>query len=359
MRLHHTIIALSIMTALSGCATRPNKNPDASHEPSQASNHSASLDAAPHPLAPFARMVGGEWRMVVQSGMGMFDTWHWGPGRHSLRVMTHGESAAGEPWRELSVIYWHPARRQICRFGVGPFRQSLWDGTMTFDGHTATGVSDLYQTSDHRKMGLRWTFDGPDKYHDVLLEDSGAGLTTLAEWDRVRATTLTSVRPPPADKLPKFPERLKALESLHGHAWETTGHAQGAWGEAALSHFRSTVEWIPYADGIYIRVINPRSDGETAHLLDAYLYHHTGTGELCFLALSRDGGVYEGDIRMLNGGAMQLDLTGYEGGKITRYVVRLDDNRNESFRLRLWSTALADRILMLDTHHRKLEPGKE
>lgn len=359
MRLNHIIFALSIIAALSACTTRPNKNPDAALARSQASTQPAELDVVSLPLSPFARMVGGEWRMVVQSGAGMFDTWHWGPGRHSLRVMTHGEGAAGEPWRELSVVYWHPSRRQICRFGVGPFRQSLWQGTMTFDGQTATGVSDLYQTSDHRTMGLRWTFDGPDKYHDVLLEDSGAGLATLAEWDRIRATTLTPVRPPPADKLPKFPERLKALDSIQGHTWQTTGHPQGAWKDAADLLFQSTIEWIPYADGIYIRVMNPRNDGEAAHVLDAYIYHQTGTSAVRCLVLSRGGGVYEGDIRMLNGGAMQLALTGWEGETITPYVVRLDDNRNESFRLRLWSEGHADRILMLDTHHRKLEPRNE
>lgn len=351
--------ALSLAFVLSSCAGPPTNNLGTAARNHPAPNQPTTLDKVPRALSPFARMIGGEWRVVFQSGMGMFDIWHWGPGRHSLRVMIHGESAAGEPWRELSVVYWHPARRQICRFGVGPFRQSLWEGTMTFDGHTATGVSDLYQTSDHRKMGLRWTFDGPDKYHDVLLEDTGAGLQTLAEWDRVRATTLTPVRPPPADKLPKFPERFKALESLQGHTWETTGHAQGTWGDAGLSQFRSTVEWIPYADGIYIRVMDPRSDGETAHLHDAYLYHHTGTGALRCLAFSNRGGLYEGDIRVLNAGALQLELTGYGGEPITQYLVRLDVNTNESLRLRLWSLEGAARTLMLDTQHRKLEPGKK
>ncbi len=356
MRLHHSSIALSLIAALSACSARHDKNPNA--KPAQ---ENTPTEVA-NPMASFARMVGGEWRMIVQSGAGMFDTWHWGPGRRSLRVMTHGESAAGEPWRELSVVYWHPARRQTCRFGVGPFRQSLWDGTMTFDGHTATGVSDLYQTSDHRKMGLRWTFDGPDKYHDVLLEDSGAGLKTLAEWDRVRATTLTPVSPPPADKLPKFPERLKALESLQGHTWETTGHAAGDLANEALSHIQSTVEWVPFADGIYVRVMAHRKGGEPLHLLDAYVYHHTGTGALRCLAISYRGGVYEGNIKVLDAGALQLDLTCQESGHVVPRVprvMRLDLEKDDTVRHRLWSLDGADRTLVLDTHHRKLESGKK
>lgn len=351
--------ALSLAFVLSSCAAPPTNNLDTAARNQPAPNQPTTLDKVPHALSAFAGMVGGEWRMVVQSGMGMFDTWHWGPGRHSLRVMTHGESAASEPWRELSVIYWHPARKQVCRLGIGPYQRSISEGTITFDGQTATGRSDLYQTSVHRKMGLRWTFDGPDKYHDVLLEDSGAGLQTLAEWDRVRATTLTPVSPPPADKLPKFPERLNPLESLHGHTWESTGHPQGAWKDAADLLLRSTVEWVPYADGIYIRVIDPRNDGETAHLLDTYLYHHTGTSAVRCLVLSNHGGVYEGDFRKLNGGEMQLELTGYEGETITQYLVRLDVNTNESLRLRLWSFEGAARTLMLDTHHSKLESAKK
>jgi hypothetical protein len=353
MRIQPAFIALPVIAALSACTALRDKRPRVVPPPGPAS-HAAAL-----PLAPFARMVGGEWRMILPSGAGMFDTWHWGPGRHSLRAMTHGESAAGEPWQEVSVVYWHPSRRKVCRLGIGPFRRSVWEGTITFDGRLATGVFDLYQTSDYRKMGLRWTFDGPDRYHDVLLEDSGAGLKPLAEWDRNRFRTLTPVRPPPADPPPGFPEHLKPLESIQGHTWESTPQAQGDGADGTQLHVQSKVEWIPYADAIYARVIAPAKAGEPVHLLDAYVYHHTGAGTLRCLALSNGGGVFEGDLTILEGGALHVEVKGHRADETLQHVLRCDFENDGTLRQRLWSLDGAKHTLMLDVHHRKLPPAQE
>ncbi|PCC73459.1 Putative transposase [Nannocystis exedens] len=54
-------------------------------------------------MASFARRVPGEWRLAYQNGTSQFDTWHWGPGKYSLRVLTGGTATAGEPWRELQL----------------------------------------------------------------------------------------------------------------------------------------------------------------------------------------------------------------------------------------------------------------
>jgi hypothetical protein len=61
---------------------------------------------------------------------------------------------------------------------------------LRFEGENATVTSDLYQTGQHRKMVQRWTFDGPDKYRETLLEALGeADLTFLAAWDHTRSDT--------------------------------------------------------------------------------------------------------------------------------------------------------------------------
>ena len=65
-------------------------------------------------------------------------------------------------------------------------------------------------------------------------------------------------------------------------------------------------------------------DAEPTHLLDAYVYHHTGANALRRLALSNRGGVYEGDITVLDGGALLLDLKGYEGDRVVPHGVRFD-----------------------------------
>ncbi len=319
-----------------------------------------SPSALPDPMAPFARLVGGEWKMTAASGTSMYDTWHWGPGRHSLRAMTHGEAADHSPWRELRVLYWHPGRKQVCLLGVGPFQRSVWEGTMKFDGETAEALADLHQSGPrHRRMRVRWTFDGPDTYHEELLEATGAkGFEHLAAWDRFRSRPAapTPVQPNPATNLaaPPVPsEFLKALEPLLGHTWGAAGIPELEW--AAGPDLRSTVEWIPYADYLYVRVAAPVKDAEPAHVLDAYIYHHTETGKLRCLALSSRGGVYEGDIAVRGGGALEIDLKGYEGDRVVPYAVRFSFVKGGDLSQRVWSVKDSERTLLFELRHKRAE----
>lgn len=345
MRRHHTLIALSLIAVLSACTARQNKRPDARpvREP-------ASAEVS-NPMASFARMVPGEWWVTLASGASQFDTWHWGPGKHSMRQMDHGSDGVGSVWSQ--VVYWHPGRKQVCLLGVGAFASGVFEGTIKFEGETATGVFDMYQTSGRRKLGLRWVFDGPDKYHDTLLEATGPeGLKPMNEWDRVRSKTRTSMRPPTVDRAPRPSTRLKALESLLGHTWE----AKGELGTGDAFHIQSTCEGVPGVDAAYARTVALTDDGEPLHLLDVYFYHHTGTGALHCLALSSWGGVYEGDVTVLEGGALQLDLRAYEGDRVVPHVVRFDFEPDGILRHRVWSLEGTERTLMLDVHHKQLEP---
>jgi hypothetical protein len=339
MRRHHTSIALTLVVALSTCTTARDSGPDAD----PAAKHAPAAVAGP--MADFARMVPGEWRVTYANGLGQFDTWHWGPGEHSMRVMTDGFGGAGEPWRELQVLYWHPGRKQVRLLGLNPYARSVAEGSIAFAGETADAVIDLYQTGVHRDMSLRWTFDGPDKYRETLSETLGpGGPTPLAEWDYARALELTAARPPPAEAAPRPSEHLQALEPLLGRTWEARGDA---------FHVRSTFEWIPYADGIYASTY-ALTDREPTHLLDAYFYHHTGADALRCLALANHGGVYEGDVTVLDGGALQLDLQGHEGDRVVRRRVRLDFEPDGTLRQRDWSLGGAEPELMRDLHHKPL-----
>jgi len=350
MRHHHIFIALSLIAALSACTARRGKSPDA--KPAQSPAPAEVAD----PMASFARMIPGEWRVTFQSGTSMFQTWHWGPGKHSMRRMTDGAGAGGEPWRALEVVYWHPGRKQVCLLGLSPFGRGVSEGTIKFEGETADAVFDLYQTGGRRKMVLRWNFDGPDKYREKLLEATGpTGLTPLAEWDHIRSKTLTATRPRTVEVSPKPSKRLKVLEAFLGHTWEARGDE--ATGNAF--HVQSTFEWVPLINAIYARVLAPSKDGEPRHLLDAYFYHHTGTDALRCLALSNRGGVYEGDLTVLDGGALQLDLKGYEGDRVVPHIVRFDFEPDGTLRDRVWSLKGTERTLMLDVHHKKLEPKED
>jgi hypothetical protein len=307
------------------------------------------------PMASFARMESGEWRRPALPRVNMFETWHWGPGKHSMLAQTYGSDAEGEPWRALHAFYWHPGREQVCLLGLDPFARGVSECTIRFEGETAVAVFDLYLTGQHRKMGLRWMFHGPDTYHATLLEDSGSGFTPLVEWDYVRFEASSSMPPHRVEEAPRPSLHLKALEPLLGKTWTAKGNRAAAEG----LHIESEFEWIPYADAIHVGVLSPTGDGGPSHLLDAYLYHHTGTNALRCLALSSRGGVYEGGLTVLEGGALQLDLKGYEGDRVFPYAARFDFENDGTLRHRVWSLEGPERTLMLDARHEQLEPQQD
>lgn len=346
----HNLIAKSILVALFGCTAQQDIVPD-SHGALAPPFQSPAKVA--DPMANFARLIPGEWRQTASNGTSMFHTWHWGPGQHSIRRRTDGVGAGGEPWHELQVYYWHDGLKQIRVLGMSPYARGINEGTIQFDGETAEGISDLYQSGGiHRQMGLRWVFSAKDRYRETLLEATDPGdLKPLVEFDQIR-TKPAAVPRPHAVEGEKPSEHLKAFEPLLGHVWE----ARGAWTAGGAIHTRTTFEWVPVADAIYARVIAPTTDGEPTHLLDAYLYHHTGTKTLRCLALSNSGGVHEGEMTMREGEGLQFDLKGYENNRAVQLIVCFDFDTAGTLRDRVWSLKGAERTLLLDIQHKKLDP---
>ena len=264
MTTYHALIAVCFVAVVSSC-TSPGQDPRG--------------DA----MAPFARMVGGEWKMTAPAGTGLFNTWHWGPGNHSLRMLTDGIGGDRNPWRALQVVYWHPGHKQVRSIQLSTYAAGVAESAIAFDGENAEAVTDMYQTGDRRKLKSRWKFDGPDKYHDELLETTSGreGYFLLAEWDWVRIAT----RPRDVEQAPKVSEHLKPFEPLLGGTWESKIEAKLAWAPGAPLQLQSSSEYVPLANGIYIRTLALTKDAEPMHLLDAYIYHHTGANALRCLAL--------------------------------------------------------------------------
>ena len=258
-------------------------------------------------------------------------------------------------------MYWHPGRKQVSMLtmhgdipGVG---RGVGEGSIKFVGETADGVLDLHQPRGRRKLGLRWVFDGSDKYHDTLLEDSGAGLKPLAEWDFVRIKEPSGVQPGAGEASPpKLAKHLRVFEPLLGHTWVAKVEVKN--NAANAIEILTTLESVPSLEVITARVVAPRKDGEPVHLLDAYFYHHLGTNSLRCLALSNRGGVYEGNWMVLEGGALQIDRKGFEADRVVPLVVRLDFEPDGTLRQRIWSINGPERSLMLDVHHKKVESKK-
>ncbi len=343
---------LPLLVCASSCAVAWEHDPTACQQ-TAGPPPAAARGEVTGPMSSFARMATGERRRPALTRANLFDTWHWGPGKHSMLSLTRGSGAEGEPWRELQVYYWHPGRKQVCLLGVSPFARGVSEGTIQFEGETAQAVFDIHQTGGRRELCLRWTFDGPDSYHSMLLEDSGAGFAPLAEWDYVRLEALTPSPPPSAEETPRPSEHLQPLESLLGKTWA----AEGVWADGAAVQVETELEWVPYANAIHARVLAPTKEGGPLHMLDAYIYHHTGANAVRCLALSNRGGVYEGDLSVLDGGALQLDLKGYEEDHVVQHVVRLDLGQDGATRNRIWSLAGQQlRTLLLDVQHQEVEP---
>lgn len=352
MRVYHAIVALSLIAVPISCAAAQAPLPDAAEGPSPTPAHTSG------PMASFVLMEAGEWRLgTVQA-----DTWRWGPGEHSISAHTVGSDGGGNPWRELAVYYWHPGHKQIRVLSLHPdipaLGRGVAEGSVEFDGQTFTGVMDLYQaghpTRKHRRMATRWTFDGPDRYHEALLENSGRGFETLAEWDYVRSMERGQKPPRHDGEAPAPSENLKPFVPLLG-GWEELrdGDVEGA------HHSRLSFEWAEYLDIVAVRLDTANPDQSPSHRFDVYLYHHVGAGTLRCLALSGSGGVYEGDVTLLPDGALQSELRGFEGDQETGLIVRLGFEDGGTLRGRVWAVAGDDRTLSLDVRYGKLAPDPE
>ena len=351
MRFYHLIVSLFLLGASVACLSAPTEGTDA------APTTEAAGVARDHPMASFARMVSGEWRMgTVQA-----DRWRWGPGERSMRVHTVGFDGGGNPWRELVVYYWRPDRKQVCLLGFHPdipgLGRGVASGAIVFDGERAEATVELYQPGhlgrNRRALGLRWTFDGPDAYHEELLEDSGAGLEPLAEWDYIRFAERNELLLPEAGEAPRPSKNLKPFEGLLGQ-WKAQVDLAGA----GAIEVESTFEWLEYLDVVSLRIVAREPEGEPSHVLDAFLYHHVGTDSLQCLALSKSGGVYEGSVAALEGGGLQMELRGFEGDRESQHVVHLEVEQSGRLRQRIWSMDGAQRTLMFDIAHTKLDAGQ-
>ncbi|GAB5496565.1 MAG: hypothetical protein Phyf2KO_16450 [Phycisphaerales bacterium] len=348
MNFGHAIIALSLLTTPIACMQACTQPSDSEESPGRTSADD------PHPMASFAILEAGEWHLKdIHS-----DTWRWGPGKHSIRSHTVGVDGSENPWREIAIYYWHPGLEQIRVLSLHPdipaVGRGVAEGSIEFDGRTLTGKVDLYQTAhptaNRRRLAHHWTFKGQDRYHEVLLENSGRGYETLAEWDYVRSLDRTP--PKPDDAKPIISQNLRSFVPLLGQ-WKK-------WGEdASEQQSAMNIQWVEYLDLITVQMDVINADDEADHLYDAYVYHHLGTNSLRCLALSKSGGVYEGEVALLPDGALECDLRGFESDLETRHIARLDFEGDGTLRKRIWAVADGTRTLTLDTRHQRINPDRE
>ena len=345
------LCAVAIIAAIPGCSAR--QGPDRVAPPPSASTPALSAN----PLASFERMVNGRWKMTTLAGTSKYDTWHWGPSKRSIREMTAGTAPSGEPWHAVSVYFWHPGRKEVRTLGVSPFARGVSEGSFTFDGERANGLVDMHQTIGHRVFGRRWTFEGPDSYHDELLDKVPEGYSLQNEWRRFRVAAVSEEEL--AAELTvmaaaKPSEFIKPLERLLGHTWESKAVPEVAGRSPAHTlRTRTLFEYVPDADAIYGRVQTLNADGAPSHEMDIYLYHHTGAEVLRCLALANssdgEGIVYEGDITPADDGpSLRIDLRAHRSSGVSAIEARIDFEPPGGVRVRAWRTQGKDRALIFD-----------
>lgn len=310
----------------------------------------ASVEAnVARPMAAFARLIKGEWKQTAASGTSMFHRWYWGPGKHSIRRMTDGEGADGKPWYEVQVYFWDPNRMQVRMLGVSPYDQGVSEGTIHFEKGSAEGTAELYQARAQRKMGVRWQFEGQDKYRETLLEAVGSkGLEPLVEFDLVRIP-FTPQRPRNSLNSLKLSNHLKNFEAYLGHTWVGSGE----WSNGDPLQLQTSFDWIPVANAIYVRVSASDSNDGRPHLLDAYIYHHTKEQTLKCLALLNAGGVFEGDVSVGEGGTIQIELKNGIIEKSADYSLQFEIESPGILRERAWFVKDDERIPLFNISHQK------
>jgi len=307
-------------------------------------------------LQPFTKLMGGEWRLTMQSGHMMFERWEWGPGRRSVISQTYGADGGGNPWRSLEVIYWHPQEKKLCTLGLSPdipgLGRGVSEGALSFDGTIAEGEFDLHQPGHPgraiRKMMSRWKLEDADTLRRTLLEDDGSGMKPLGEWThrRVRElSTLPTVDPQadvPAAELAAFRRFIKGT----WQAVDTTHQNQARRTSTKLT-------WIPYLKAIHARTVANADTAQERVLLDAFLYFHVGLKKLRCFALVHDGAVIEGELSLASKKHRLMGtLIEYGNHSSRRLAVEIDWVKFPNVRERFWETkADGSREMIRDIQH--------
>ncbi len=315
-----------------------------------------AADRATHndPMAGFARFVPGAWRL----GDVHSTTWRWGPGGHSIAAHTVGRDASGNPWRELNVYYRHSDIDEIRLLAFHPdipgIGRGVGTGTITFAGETATTEIELDQPGGRRRLTSRWTFDAPDTYHASLWEWAGDRRVFLAEWTYDRQADPEPPFAPAAGDRPAISINLAPFEPLLGQ-WTTTAELD----TNETIELDTAVRWFKHLDVCAVR-ITPRGDGhDPALMLEAYLYHHVGTDALRYLALSGSGGVHEGVVVPLEGGALRLEPTGGQDEHADPFLCRIEFQRDGSVQGRAQRPADGERFRAFGFALQKVDPTDE
>lgn len=321
----------------------------------------------PQPMAAFSRFIGGRWKMTMTAGTDTYDTWHWGPGKQSIRSIRVGTLPDGAPWSVVTAYYWHPTLKEVRLLSVGSVWRGVGEGSVRFEADSVETEFTLHQVGGPldrprgpRILRERWTFAGPDKYHDDLSEKVRDEYELLTGWDRMRVEAAAPAEPVKVPSLAPASapsDLMRPFEKVLGQAWVSIAAAgTDTLRPADVLHTRTTFEYVPHADAIYGRVEAIGADGVSSHAIDVYLYHHTGTCGLRVLALGSGGpdgaSVYEGDIiPAADGMSLAIRMTEHRSTALQAMEARVDLKKDGETRVQVWSLTGQERKIAMDLRH--------
>lgn len=333
----HPIVALLVAACAS---SHPSVPDDSKRVPSAAPSDT--------PLAPFARMIDGEWRVTFESGTTQFDRWEWGPGRRSILSQAYGTDAAGAPWRVLTVYYAHPesdsARAVVRVLSAHPEVPTLGWG-LSEGRVVGSGAARIDSRLTLRQSGAgdrprdietRWEFESEDRYRATLLEERGSGYIPLVEWTYDRSRELSAL-PPVAAEADTPSERFAFFAPLveRPQRFATTAGATPTRG--ATVRLEATFEWIPHVMATRIRVAIDAEKSPLGRRVDIYLMRAADPSTIRVLAVCESGAVYEGVATATAGATLEAMVRSQGGERAVDWTVRVARDDDGSLRARLSS----------------------
>lgn len=122
--------------------------------------------AQPAPLAPFERLIGGEWR----SG-NTVQVFEWGPGRSSVIARSYTSEAGRKVPSSVGIWYWHPAEATIeGRATAVDMPVALFEYTTRFEGDVMRSELVTYDADGEAGVFVETSeFTGGDMYEWRLL----------------------------------------------------------------------------------------------------------------------------------------------------------------------------------------------
>lgn len=139
---------------------------------------SANVQAKGNFLAPFERLVGGQWHLE-----GSYQEFEWGVGKRSVKSRSYFVADGKPTLVSEGIWFWHPGEKQIKGYFTAidiPFQ--LFDYTTRFEGNRM--VSDLhsYAGNGSRRVYVEtWEFKDDKRYEWKLLKKSPEGLKQVLE----------------------------------------------------------------------------------------------------------------------------------------------------------------------------------